>query len=107
MLWIRKLKTLNMVLIRLPVGFSEEIIAVFQMKKSQIDTENDKNPKIFHFSKFLRIFRRILDRLRGLECFKGSTRKERVGFPVVVSEEFSAFLKLKCPKLTPKMTKFI
>ena len=28
----------------------------FKFKKSQIDTENDKNPKIFHFSKFLRIF---------------------------------------------------
>ena len=35
-----------------PVGFSEKYIAVFQIKMSQIDTENDKNPKIFSFSKF-------------------------------------------------------
>ena len=37
-----------MVRICCPVGFSEEIIAVFE-KKSQIDTENDKNPKTFQF----------------------------------------------------------
>ena len=45
------LEMLNMTLIRCPVGFSEEIIAVFHMKKSQIDTENDKIPKIFNFQK--------------------------------------------------------
>ena len=48
------LKTLNMVVVCCPVGFFEEIIALalLQMKnKYQIDTENDKNPKIFHFSK--------------------------------------------------------
>ena len=39
-----------------PVGSSEEIIAVFPLKKSQIDTQNDKNPKIFPFSKILCIF---------------------------------------------------
>ena len=66
------LKTLNMALVCCPVGFSEEIIAVFPPKKSQFDT---KNSKIFHFPKFLRIFCQIFDRLRGLECFKGSTRQ--------------------------------
>ena len=45
-------KTLSMTLLRCPVGFSEEIIAVFQFKKSQTDTENDKNHKIFHFYAF-------------------------------------------------------
>ena len=33
----------------------------FTEKKSQIDTENDKSPSIFHFSKFLRISRQILE----------------------------------------------
>ena len=40
------------------VDFSEKIIAVFEVKMSQIDTGNDKNPKLpvlkdfMHFSKF-------------------------------------------------------
>ena len=53
------LKTLNMVLVRCPVGFSEEMMAVFQKKKFQIDTGNDKKLKIFQFSKFLCIFVRV------------------------------------------------
>ena len=68
------LKTLNMALIRCPVGISEEMIAVFQKKKSQIDIENDKNPQNFN----LRIFCQIVDRLRELESFKGPTRKRLV-----------------------------
>ena len=67
-----------MALFRCPVGFSEEITAVFQMKKSQIDTENDKIHKIIHSSKFLRIFRQRFDKFRRLECFKVSKRKELV-----------------------------
>ena len=46
-----------------PVVFYEELIAMFWMKMSQIDTENDKNPENFqfpkiscHFSKFLTDF---------------------------------------------------
>ena len=67
-------ETLTMALLRCPVavGFSREVIAVFPMKQSQIDTENDENPKICQFS-ILRIFRQFFDRIRGLECFKGST----------------------------------
>ena len=38
---------------RCPVGSFEEIIAVLYMKKSQIETENDKNPTIFQISKIL------------------------------------------------------
>ena len=34
----------------------EEFLAVFQVKMSQIDTENHKKPKVFQFSKFLCIF---------------------------------------------------
>ena len=36
-----------------PVVFYEEIIAMFRMKMSQIDTENDKNANIFQFSKIV------------------------------------------------------
>ena len=54
------LKTLNMILIRCPVGFSGEMIAVFQVKKIQIDTEDLKNPKNFHFYMCSRIFCHIL-----------------------------------------------
>ena len=50
------LKQLNMALVCCPVGFSEAIIAVFHVKKSQIDTEIDKKPKVFQFSKILSIF---------------------------------------------------
>ena len=54
------LKMLNMALIQCPVGFSEENIAVFQMKKSQIDTESDKNFDMFQFSKISCIFSKFL-----------------------------------------------
>ena len=30
-------------------SFSEEFIAIFQVKMSQIDTENDKKPKVLQF----------------------------------------------------------
>ena len=39
--WIRMMRMLNMALIRCPVEFSEKIVAVFQIKMSRIDTEND------------------------------------------------------------------
>ena len=76
--WIRMLKMLNMALICCPVVFFQKIIAVFYMKKSQKDTENDKSTKIFQFSKILCIFPRIFDALCGLGRLKGSTRKQCV-----------------------------
>ena len=72
------LKTLDVLRIRCPVGFSGQIVALIHMKKSQIDTENDKYHKIFHIYQFLRTFCQIFDKLRGLENFKGSTRKKLV-----------------------------
>ena len=44
------LKTLNMAPVYCPVGIPEKINALFQLTKSQIDTANDKYPKVFHFS---------------------------------------------------------
>ena len=96
------LKTLSMVLVRFPVGIFEEIIAVFQIKKSQIDTENDKIPKFFFqgFYEFL-TYRKIFERLRELEKYKGPTRKK-----LVVQTSFLKsllhFSKLKCLELTRK-----
>ena len=72
------LKTLNMILICCPVNFSEEIIVVFQIKKSQIYTGSDKSLHNFNFSSFLRIFCQIFDRIRKFEFFKGSPRKKLV-----------------------------
>ena len=60
------------------VVFYEEIIAMFRMKMYQSDTENDKKPKNFHFSKFIRIFVQIFDGFCGLERGKMSTRRECV-----------------------------
>ena len=37
------LKTHNMAQIGCPLGFSGKITAVYEIKMSQIDTENDKN----------------------------------------------------------------
>ena len=64
-----------MALIPCPVGFFEEVFAVVQMKNSQIDTENDKNPKVFYFSNFLRIFVKFLKDFVNwivLKCHQGN-----------------------------------
>ena len=57
------LKTHNMAQIGRPLGFSAKITAVYQMKKSQIDTENDKNSKFFVFHSFYPIFVKFLTNL--------------------------------------------
>ena len=43
-----------------PEVFIEERIPMFQLKMSQIDTENDKKPKSFQFSKISCIFSKFL-----------------------------------------------
>ena len=50
------LKMLNMALPRCPVRFSDKMVAVFQIKMSQIYTESDENPKNFPFSNISCIF---------------------------------------------------
>ena len=56
-----------MALLCCPVGFSEKIIAVLQMKKSQIDAKNKKNPKNFPlFQDFMHFFQNF-DELCELE----------------------------------------
>ena len=52
---------------------------MFRMKMSQIDTEKDKNLRnLSIFNVFMHFFAQTLDRLCGLEGWKGSTRKECV-----------------------------
>ena len=104
-LWIRILQTLNMVLVRCSVGFSEEIIAVFQMIKISNWHRKWQNSQNFPFSKFLRIFCQIVDRLRGLECFKASKGKVLVVQWWSFSKSLLRFSKWKCLKVTAKMTK--
>ena len=51
------LRTLNMARICCAVGFSEKIIAFSKLRRSQIDTENNKkNPKLSIFQIFKCIF---------------------------------------------------
>ena len=54
--WIPMFLRVNKEKIGSPVVFYEEINAMFKKKMSETDTEDDKNPKIFQFSKFLCIF---------------------------------------------------
>ena len=57
---------------------------------SQIDTEIDKKHKIFQLSKYSFMhFLLKFPRLRGLECFEGSTMKKLVR-PVVFNEDIIA-----------------
>ena len=87
------LKTLNMALFRCPVGFSKEIISVFQIKESKLTPKMTKIPRLSIFQSFYAFSVNLL-RLHGLECFEGSTRR-RFGCPVVVFEEFCAFFKME------------
>ena len=66
--WIRLLNTFNKARTRCPIVFYEKIIAVFQIKRDQIDAENDKKPEMSQFSTFLTSFCQVFNRLRGLEC---------------------------------------
>ena len=50
------LKTFIKVAVCYPVVFKDEIVSVFWLKMSQLDTENDKNLKILQFSKFYAVF---------------------------------------------------
>ena len=72
------LKTINMVQVCCPVGVSEEIMAVFYLKKSlNLTPKMTKVPKFSVFQSFYAFFVKFW-RLRGLECFEGSTRKTLV-----------------------------
>ena len=58
-----------------PVVFNEEITAMFCLKMSQIDTENDKNPKSFQFSKISCIFSNFLTDFVNWNVEKGQQGK--------------------------------
>ena len=58
-----------------PVVFNEDIIAIFWLKMSQIDTENDKNPKNFQFSKISCNFSKFLSNFANWNVEKGQQGK--------------------------------
>ena len=58
-----------------PVVFTEEIIAMFCSKMSQIDIENDKNPKSFQFSKISCISSKFLTDFVNWNVEKGQQGK--------------------------------
>ena len=67
-----------------PVVFNEEIVAMFWLKLSQIDTENDKNHEIFQIPKILcRFFSKISVDFIGWNVEKGQKWK-----PVLSSRLF-------------------
>ena len=49
-----------MTVLHCPVGVSEAIFNVFQLTKSQIDTESDKLPKVSIFQRFYAFYVRVL-----------------------------------------------
>ena len=70
----------------------EEFFAFFEMKTSQMDTENDKNPKGFQFSKILGISSSLTDSVDW------NVEKGKQGNNLLSSsryEEFIAFLEMK------------
>ena len=71
------LKTINLVQVCCPVGVSEEIMAVLFEKSLNLTPKMTKVPKFSIFQSFYAFFVKFW-RLRGLECFKGSTRKTLV-----------------------------
>ena len=58
-----------------PVRFSEELIAIFLVKLSQIDTENDKNPKVFQFSLSVSFFSKSPTDIVNWNVEEGQQRK--------------------------------
>ena len=58
-----------------PVVFNENIIAIFWLKMSQIDTENDKNHQNFQFSKISCIFSKFLTDFANWNVEKGQQGK--------------------------------
>ena len=81
-----------------PVGFFEKFIAVFFVNTTQIDTENFQIFKVFMQS--LLKFRQT-----SLIRIFWKVNKETFDCPVVFIEEIIAMFRMKCLKLTTKMTK--
>ena len=53
------------------VGFSEDFIAVFLMKMSQIETENAKNPKFSQFQNVYAFFVNVSTDIVDWKVFRG------------------------------------
>ena len=73
-------------------------------EKILIDSEIDKNTQIFQFLMFYAFFSQTFDKLRRLECWKGSTRKKSVVQYAQWRVDCS-FSNEKCLELTSKKRK--
>ena len=70
------LETLNMALIRCPVGFSEDIIAVFFMKKNhELTPKLTKIPKLSIFQNVYEFFFKFSTDVVDWNVFKGHEGK--------------------------------
>ena len=74
-LWIRTLNKVNKERMCSPVGFSDALFSVFWVKVSQINTEYDKNPQTFQFSKNLCILFKFVTDFVNLNVENGQEGK--------------------------------
>ena len=74
------------------------------MKKSQIDTEIDKNPKSFQIQRFYAIFPRNFQRTLWIGTLN-KVNKERICCPVGFFEDFIAVFWVKMSQIETKNAK--
>ena len=82
------LKIPNMALYGCPVGFSEEIFAVFEMKKSPLEPKMTKIPKFSNFQRFHAFFTSFLTDFVDWNAQKGQQKQMRC--PLGFFQEFNA-----------------
>ena len=91
----------------LPVGFSEELIAVFKMKKNRKLPPNlTKNPKFSSFQSFYAIFVKFsIDFVDWNDGMLKTVIKVRICCPVVSYEEITVVFKLKKSQIGTEIDK--
>ena len=99
------METLNMALIRFPVGFFEEIIAVFKIKKiSNSHRKRQKLPNFSIFQSFYKFFVKFLTQSVNWKILKGQQGKSWLSSKLV--EKIIAFFKMKMSQIDTKNNKF-
>ena len=108
------LKTFIKVAVCYPLVFKDEIVSVFRVKMSQLDTEIDKNLKILQFSKFYAVFlsnfqqtpeNGMLERVNNeqmLSCMLSGTINAVSWCPVGCFEDIIAIFGWNWSQSTPK-----
>ena len=65
------MKTFIKVAVCYPVVLKDEIVSVFRLKMSQLDTEIDKNLKFYNFQSFMQFFFKIFNKFGDWNDGKG------------------------------------